>query len=125
MIQNEGFVLLNIQRKFLDKNFKLKNSSWKNVNQLLIQNHKLELQTDKGVVKLEDDSKYLGYRLDKEKISAIILKNNNLHIEIIINPSAFSAKGDPAGISDIIMNQLSLLFVIMKTLWLQLMLRTK
>ena len=50
----------------------LKNSSWKNVNQLLIQNHKLELQTDKGVVKLEDDSKYLGYRLDKEKISAII-----------------------------------------------------
>ena len=38
----------------------------------------------------------------KKKISAIILKNNNLHIEIIINPSAFSAKGDPAGISDII-----------------------
>ena len=97
-----GLRVIKYTKEFLDKNFKLKNSSWKNVNQLLIQNHKLELQTDKGVVKLEDDSKYLGYRLDKEKISAIILKNNNLHIEIIINPSAFSAKGDPAGISDII-----------------------
>ena len=40
--------------------------------------------------------------LKENKVSAIILKNNNLHIEIIINPSAFSAKGDPAGISDII-----------------------
>ena len=97
-----GLRVIKYTKEFLDKNFKLKNSSWKNVNQLLIQNHKRELQTDKGVVKLEDDSKYLGYRLDKEKISAIILKNNNLHIEIIINPSAFSAKGDPAGISDII-----------------------
>ena len=30
------------------------------------------------------------------------MKNNNLHIEIIINPNAFSAKSDPAGIADII-----------------------
>ena len=28
----------------------------------------------------------LDIDLDKEKISAVILKNNNLHIEIIINP---------------------------------------
>ena len=32
----------------------------------------------------------------------IILKNNNLHFEIIINPRAFSAAHDIAGISDVI-----------------------
>ena len=58
--------------------------------------------TDKGITEVEDVNKYVGYRLDKQKVSAIILKNNSLHVEIIINPSAFSAKGDPAGISDII-----------------------
>ena len=43
----------------------------------------------------------MGYRLDEQKVSAIILKNNNLHVEIIINPSAFSVQG-AVGISDII-----------------------
>ena len=97
-----GLQVIKYTKKFLDDNFKLKNSSWNNLNKILINNHRLELHTDNGISKIEDDEKYIGYRLDKEKISAIILKNNNLHIEIIINPSAFSAKGDPAGISDII-----------------------
>ena len=36
------------------------------------------------------------------KPSAVIIKNNNLHFEIIINPKAFSAAHDIAGISDVI-----------------------
>ena len=47
-------------------------------------------------------NKFIGFRGRADKPSAIILENNNLHLEIIINPDAFSAKGDPAGISDII-----------------------
>ena len=43
----------------------------------------------------------------------IILKNNNLHFEIIIN-RAFSAAHDIAGISDVIASQLSQLYVIMR-----------
>ncbi len=97
-----GLQVIQYTKKFLDNNFKLKDSSWKKINKISINNHKLELQTDKGLSVLEDEEKYIGYRLDKGRITAIILKNNNLHVEIIINPSAFSAKGDPAGISDII-----------------------
>ena len=37
-----------------------------------------------------------------DKIYKLILKNNNLHFEIIINPRAFSAAHDIAGISDVI-----------------------
>ncbi len=97
-----GLKVISYTKKFLDQNFKLKKSSWKNVDQILIKNHKLELYREKELLTLEDETKYVGYRLDKEKISAVILKNNNLHVEIIINPNAFSAKGDPAGVSDII-----------------------
>tara|TARA_Y100000591_G_scaffold329113_1_gene357040 strand:+ start:6262 stop:8412 length:2151 start_codon:yes stop_codon:yes gene_type:complete len=99
---DRGLQVIRYTKKFLDENFKLKNTSWKKLNKIQINEHKLKLFTDKGVSELEDTDKYIGYRLNKEKISAIILKNNNLHIEIILNPSAFSAKGDPAGISDII-----------------------
>ena len=97
-----GLQVIKYTKDFLDENFKLNKSSWKKVDQIVIKDHQLELHTNKDILTLEDQNKYVGYRLDKGKISAVILKNNNLHIEIIINPSAFSAKGDPAGISDII-----------------------
>jgi len=97
-----GLQVIRYTKTFLDKNFKLKKSSWKKVNKISIKSHNLEIFTDLGITSLDNEEKYLGYRIHKEKISAIILKNNNLHIEIIINPNAFSAKGDPAGISDII-----------------------
>ena len=97
-----GLQVIRYTKEFLDTNFKLKNSSWKKIDKISIKNHKLDLYAKNDKVELEEDVKYVGYRLNKENISAIILKNNNLHIEIIINPKAFSAKGDPAGISDII-----------------------
>ena len=52
--------------------------------------------------KLKDLNKFIGHRGDISKPEAIILKNNNLHFEIIINPKAFSAAHDIAGISDVI-----------------------
>ena len=97
-----GLQVIKYTKEFLDENFKLNKSSWKKVDKIVIKDHQLELHTNKDILTLDDQNKYVGYRLDKGKISAVILKNNNLHIEIIINPSAFSAKGDPAGISDII-----------------------
>jgi len=97
-----GDQVIEYTKNFLDQNFKLKNSKWKNVNKISIEEHKLKLYLDKDSTKLESDEKYVGYRVENKKVSAVILKNNNLHIEIIINPNAFSAKRDPAGISDII-----------------------
>ena len=99
---DRGLQVIKYTKKFLDDNFKIKKISWKKVDKLSIENHKLVIHGNNIITKLENDDKYIGYRHDKGKITAVILKNNNLHIEIIINPSAFSAKGDPAGISDII-----------------------
>ena len=53
-------------------------------------------------INLKDTDKFIGHRGDANKPEAIILQNNNLHFEIIINPRAFSAAHDIAGISDVI-----------------------
>ena len=97
-----GSEVIKISKKFLDNHFQLKNSSWIKVNKIEVENSNLKLITYKENVILKDKNKFVGYRGDKKNPSAIILKNNNLHIEIIINPNAFSAKSDPAGIADII-----------------------
>ena len=97
-----GLEVIKFTKKFLDKHFEIKNGSWKNVNKIYIDENKLCLEIYSKKLSLKNNNKYVGYRGVKEKPEAIILKNNNLHLEIIINPNAFSAKSDPAGISDII-----------------------
>ena len=65
-------------------------------------NNNLIILKDDYEYKLKDTNKFIGHRGDANKPEAIILKNNNLHFEIIINPRAFSAAHDIAGISDVI-----------------------
>ncbi len=97
-----GLEVIKYTKNFLDKYFSIEPDSWKNVNKIEINGKDLNLFTYKNKSKLKNKEKFVGYRGNPEKPGAIILKNNNLHIEIIINPNAFSAKSDPAGISDII-----------------------
>ena len=97
-----GLEVIKYTKKFLDKYFSIEPDSWKNVNKIEINGKDLNLFTYKNKSKLKNKEKFVGYRGNPEKPGAIILKNNNLHIEIIINPNAFSAKSDSAGISDII-----------------------
>ena len=89
-------------RDFLDEVFPLKNGSWKKVNTLKIVGHKLVLKIDKKIIKLKNLKQYVGYRSDKKKLKGVLLINNNLHVELIINPYAFSANNDPIGLSDLV-----------------------
>ncbi len=99
-----GLEVIKYSKKFLDDFFPLKNNlSWKNVQSIIIEKENLSLLSYKSKSTLKNHNKFIGYRGEKNNPTAIILKNNNLHIEIIINPKAFSAKSDPAGISDIIL----------------------
>ena len=97
-----GAEVIKFSKDFLDSRFPLIKDNWKNINKIYIKNKELILVNYKKESKLKDRHKFIGYRGNKEKPEAIILKNNNLHVEIIINPYAFSARSDPAGISDII-----------------------
>ena len=97
-----GQEVIRYGRNFLDKYFPIENLSWKDLTKLSVKDGSLIIYKNEKENKLKDLFKFIGHRGEISKPSAIILKNNNLHVEIIINPEAFSATHDVAGISDII-----------------------
>ena len=98
-----GEIVIKYGREFLDKHFSVKDFSWKKITGLAVQNGSLKILKGVEVSTLLDEKKFIGYRGETDNPSAIILKNNNLNIEILRNPKAFSAQQDHAGISDIIL----------------------
>ena len=99
---NRGQEVIKYVREFFDKYIPINGTSWKNIAALKIVNKDLVIFKDDYEYKLKHPEKFIGHRGDANKPEAIILKNNNLHFEIIINPRAFSAAHDIAGISDVI-----------------------
>ena len=81
-----GEKVIKYTKEFLDKYFALKNFSWNKVNKIEFKNNNLNLLSDNGQTTLKNEEKFIGYRGKENNPTAIILKNNNLHIEIIINP---------------------------------------
>ena len=97
-----GQEVIKYVREFFDEYIPIDGTSWKNIANLKIIKKNLVIYKDNYEYKLKDENKFIGHRGDANKPEAIILKNNNLHFEIIINPRAFSAAHDIAGISDVI-----------------------
>ncbi len=98
-----GELVIRYGREFLDKHFTLNDFSWKKITGIAIQNGELKILKGIDITTLKEKNKFVGHRGEADNPSAIILKNNNLHIEILKNPRAFSAQQDHAGISDIIL----------------------
>ncbi len=98
-----GEIVIRYGREFLDKYFTLNDFSWRKITGIAIQNKELKILKGIDITTLKDENKFVGHRGEADNPSAIILKNNNLHIEILKNPRAFSAQQDHAGISDIIL----------------------
>jgi len=99
---NRGQEVIKYVREFFDKYIPINGTSWKNIAALKVVNKDLTILKDDYEYKLKHPEKFIGHRGNANKPEAIILKNNNLHFEIIINPRAFSAAHDIAGISDVI-----------------------
>ena len=98
-----GEMVIRYARKFLDKNFSLKNLSWDKITSATIKDGKLMILKGADIFYLTNEHQFIGHRGGADNPSAIILKNNNLHIEILRDSKAFSAQQDHAGISDIIL----------------------
>ena len=97
-----GEMVIKYGREFLDNFFPLENLSWKEITKFTVNKGLLNIYKNDQKFHLKDNEKFVGHRGDINDPSAIILKNNNLHIEILKDPKAFSAQQDAAQISDII-----------------------
>ena len=98
-----GEMVIKYGRDFLDKYFPLKDLSWHKITSIAIKEGHLVILKGADGFNLIDEQKFIGHRGEADNPSAIILKNNNLHIEILRDPRAFSAQQDHAGISEIIL----------------------
>ena len=97
-----GEQVINYARDFLNKHFPINDINWREISGFEVHDGNLKIKKDKDLFELKQNKKFTGFRGEALKPTAVILNNNNLHLEIIINPKAFSAAQDAAGISDII-----------------------
>ena len=98
-----GEMVIKYGRDFLDKYFPIKDLSWHKITSVAVKDGKLKILKGADIFSLINEQKFIGHRGESDNPSAIILINNNLHIEILRDPRAFSAQQDHAGISEIIL----------------------
>tara|TARA_X000000950_G_scaffold66353_1_gene81726 strand:+ start:59 stop:2218 length:2160 start_codon:yes stop_codon:yes gene_type:complete len=98
-----GEMVIKYGRNFLDEHFPLNGLSWQKITSFAVKEGKLKALKGIDVFDLINEEKFIGHRGESDNPIAIILKNNNLHIEILKDSRAFAAQQDHAGISDIIL----------------------
>lgn len=87
-------------RGFLNEAVPL-NGDWTAAEGLAIEGGKLVVKTPGGPIGLVDDTKLVGYDGDASAPSKVVLKNNSLHIEIVVDASSPIGSVDAANISDV------------------------
>jgi malate synthase len=91
-------------RRFLDDVIPLSYGNYQDVISYQVAKGKLIITLQSGEqVSLVDEGKFVGFNGDEQNPSAILFRNNGLHIEIKIDPSKPVAKNDPASVADIIL----------------------
>ncbi|WP_163150471.1 malate synthase G [Anoxybacillus sp. MB8] len=89
-------------RAFLDEAVPLREYSHKDAVQYAVVNGTLTVTVKDGqTTTLQDGEKFVGYQGSPEQPSAVLLKNNGLHIEIQIDRTHPIGQTDAAGIKDV------------------------
>ena len=94
--------VINYVRNFLDINFPLLKMSWKEISKIQIEKDKLIFLIGTRKDQLRDNKQFIGFKGKKDNPQSILIKKNNLHIDIIIDPNNSVGSRDKAYISDII-----------------------
>jgi len=90
-------------RAFLDASFPLSHGSHADAQAYRVKNRHLAVTLPSGETGLKDGAKFAGFRGEASHPKAILLKNHNLHVELVIDPQNHIGKDDAAGIADIIL----------------------
>ena len=99
-----GDKVIAFAKEFLDENFSLTNSSFSDVTSFIIEGSKLVIKLKNGDIdSLKNIHQFKGFYGDADMPSGILLKNNNLHVEIQIDHAHSVGATDPAGIKDVLL----------------------
>ena len=99
-----GNKVIDFSKSFLDDSVPLASGKYKDVTGFKVQNGSLEINvSDQSVSTLSDESQFIGFTGEEDSPKSILLKNNNLHIEIQVDNEDPVGKDDPAGIKDVIL----------------------
>jgi malate synthase len=90
-------------RAFLDASFPLSTGRHADATAYRVKNGHLAITLPSGETGLKDGGKFAGYTGDAEHPKSILLKNHNLHVELIFNPENPTGKDDAAGMADILL----------------------
>ena len=99
-----GDKVIALAKNFLDEHFPLSHGSYNDVSSFSLVDNSLSIGTVSGeLTSLKDAAQFQGYQGSAENPSGILLKNNNLHAEIQIDPSHSVGATDKAGIKDVLL----------------------
>ena len=98
-----GNKVIEFSKKFLDETFPLTSGSFADITAFQVKDGKLQITlADQSQVSIDDDSKFVGFVGTEDNPTGILLKNNNLHMEIQIDRTDNIGSEDPAGIKDVL-----------------------
>jgi len=101
--EQRGKKVINYVKNFLDETIPLSKISWKDVSKIKIKEEDVIFISEDNENFLKNKIQFIGFNGDKENPSSILFKNNNLHIDILIDPNHMIGKSDKASISDVVM----------------------
>ena len=101
--EERGKKVINYTREFLDNTFPINGTSWKKIDKIKIENQDLRFFVGEKSFFLKSTNQFIGYTDSNDDLSSVLLKNNNLHTDIIIDSKSTIGKNDKANISNIIL----------------------
>ena len=100
--EERGNKVIAYVRKFLDEIAPINDLSWNKITSIQIKNEDVVFLNGKEENHLKHKNQFIGFNGEKDKPNSILIKNNNLHIEISIDPNHLIGKSDKASISDVV-----------------------
>ena len=99
-----GDKVIEFSKDFLDESVPLQSGNYKEVTGFKVENGDLVIAfSDQSSGSLSDKSQFIGFKGDPDNPASILFKNNNLHIDIQIDPEDSIGKDDPANIKDVVL----------------------
>ncbi len=100
--EERKYLVISYVRDFLNEIIPISKEKWHAISKIKVENNKLVLYFINEKYFLKNNDQFIGYTGEKDNPKSILLKSNNLHIDIIIDANDPIGKIDVANIKDVI-----------------------